>query len=114
MELSQCGRFAAPAILLLLTLADGPKCGASIAADLSRITDRRLRAGTLYATLARLEQAGLIEPCAGLAEDRHRSYRLTADGHTAARQRIAHLSEGTGQPINSRYPRLRDVGKAGP
>ena len=114
MELSQCGRFAVPAVLLLLTLADGPKSGASIAADLSRVTDRRLRAGTLYGTIARLEQAGLIEPCADLAVDQRRSYRLTAAGHTAAQQQIAHLLEGSGQPINSRYPRVRDAGKAVP
>jgi DNA-binding PadR family transcriptional regulator len=90
MELSACGRFAEPALVLLLILDERPKDGPLIAADVSRLTGRDIRPGTLYGTIARLEQTGLVESAEG--EDRRRTYWLTAAGHAAARDYVSRLS----------------------
>src|SRR5260221_14002554 len=74
----EIGRFAEPALLILVSLADGPKHGYAIMTDVEAGTGRPLGAGTLYAALVRLEQRGLVE---GLEPvDRRRPYRLTAGG----------------------------------
>jgi DNA-binding PadR family transcriptional regulator len=85
-ELASLGRFTEPALLILVSLADGPKHGYGIMADIQRLAGVHLGAGTLYAALARLERRGLIVPLA--AEDRRRPYQLTPVGATALR---AHL-----------------------
>ena len=80
--------FAAPALLVLATLADGPKHGYAIMQEAEEMTGQPLGPGTLYAALVRLERRGLIE---GLpAEERRRPYRLTALGATALQ---AHASQ---------------------
>ena len=55
------GRFAEPALLILVSLSDGPKHGYAIMTDVEAGTGRPLGPGTLYAALARLEERGLIE-----------------------------------------------------
>ncbi|GGT19530.1 hypothetical protein GCM10010176_075080 [Nonomuraea spiralis] len=73
-----------PSFLILTALAAAPQHGYGIITDVERISEGelRLRAGTLYAALDRLQAEGLI------AEDREeivdgrlrRYYRLTEDG----------------------------------
>ena len=46
--------FAAPALLVLATLADGPKHGYAIMQEAERMSGQQLGPGTLYAALARL------------------------------------------------------------
>lgn len=75
------GRFAEPAVLVLVSLTDGPKHGYAIMADVEAFSAAPLGPGTLYAVLARLEQAGLIEPMA--ADDRRRPYRITDAGRAS-------------------------------
>ena len=60
----ELGRFAEPALLILVSLRDGPKHGYAIMADVEAGTGRPLGPGTLYAALARLEERGLIEALA--------------------------------------------------
>ena len=74
------GRFAEPALLILVSLSDGPKHGYAIMLDVESATGKPLGPGTLYAALARLEERGLIEALAPV--DRRRPYRLTAVGET--------------------------------
>lgn len=52
-----------PTFLILTALAGGPQHGYGIIGDVDQISDGRvrLRAGTLYAALDRLQQEGLIE-----------------------------------------------------
>src|SRR5579859_424079 len=90
------GRFSEPALLVLISLADGPKHGYAVMEDVARIAAVRLGTGTLYGALARLECHGLIEATAG--DERRRPYRLTDTGVEALR---VHLSE------------LRDLANAG-
>jgi DNA-binding PadR family transcriptional regulator len=77
-RLSELGRFSEPALLILVSLADGPKHGYAIMDDVARLAEVRLGPGTLYGALARLERLGLI--AALPAEDRRRPYQLTDAG----------------------------------
>ena len=87
--ISQTGRFAEPALLILVSLVDGPKHGYAITDDIEVITGVRFGPGTLYGAIARLESRGLIER---LKSDDHRNpYRLTATGEQALRARLASL-----------------------
>jgi DNA-binding PadR family transcriptional regulator len=88
-ELDDFGRFSEPAVLILISLADGPKHGYAMTEDIAVMADLRLGPGTLYGAIARLESRGLIEPIG--AEDRRHPYRLTALGEKALRLRIATL-----------------------
>lgn len=63
---------------MLVSLADGAKHGYALLKDIEDFAGMRLSPGTLYAAIARLEAAGLVESV-GSAE-RRRPYRLTALG----------------------------------
>ena len=82
----ELGRFSDAGLLVLASLADGPKHGYAMIADISRFSGTVLEPGTLYGALARLEKAGWISPLP--AEDRRRPYRITAAGQTALRSQL--------------------------
>ncbi len=84
--LSEFGRYAGPATLILASLADGAKHGYALTKDIESFAGVRLAPGTLYEALARLQGQGLIE--AVESHDRRRPYQLTAVGATVLR---AHL-----------------------
>jgi DNA-binding PadR family transcriptional regulator len=88
-ELSDLGRFSDPSLLILASLAAGPKHGYAMIEDIEQMAGVRLGPGTLYGAIARLEQRGLISPLP--TEERRRPYRLTALGATALRQQLAAL-----------------------
>jgi DNA-binding PadR family transcriptional regulator len=88
-ELDDFGRFAEPALLILISLADGPKHGYAMTEDIAHVADVRLGPGTLYGALTRLEARGLIERLD--SEDRRNPYRLTALGERALRARLASM-----------------------
>ncbi len=73
-------------MLVLTSLADGPKHGYAITTDVEQLAGVRLGPGTLYGALSRLEGKGLIEALP--AEDRRRPYRLTAAGSTALEEQL--------------------------
>jgi DNA-binding PadR family transcriptional regulator len=75
-----------PSLLIMTSLAEGPKHGYAITLDVYEVAGVKLGPGTLYGAIARLEQRGLIEPLA--AEDRRRPYRLTGSGVTALREQL--------------------------
>ncbi len=75
------GRWADPAMMVLASLADGPKHGYAITQDLDETTGITLGPGTLYAVISRLEDRGLIEALP--PEQRRRPYRITAAGAQA-------------------------------
>ena len=88
-ELDEFGRFSEPALLILISLADGPKHGYAMTEDIARIAGLRLGPGTLYGAISRLEARGMIEPVG--AEDRRNPYRITAFGEQALRVRLASI-----------------------
>jgi DNA-binding PadR family transcriptional regulator len=91
MNLSDFGRFSDPSLLILSSLADGPKHGYAMMVDIETITGVRLGPGTLYGALARLEKSGLIQPLP--AQDRRRPYRLTTRGIAALREQLSLLQK---------------------
>jgi DNA-binding PadR family transcriptional regulator len=83
-------RWADPPLLVLASLADGPKHGYAITQDVADTMGVRLSAGTLYAVIARLEARGLIEPLE--SDDRRRPYRITAAGAAALAQQAERMA----------------------
>jgi DNA-binding PadR family transcriptional regulator len=78
-----------PPLLILTSLAGGPKHGHALAKDIEQFAGVMLGPGTLYGAISRLEDSGLIEP---LEDDsRRRPYRLTPDGSTALAAAIVEL-----------------------
>jgi DNA-binding PadR family transcriptional regulator len=75
-----------PTLLILSSLAEGPKHGYAITADVQEIAGVKLGPGTLYGAIARLEERGLIEPLE--SEDRRRPYRLTGAGAALLREQL--------------------------
>jgi DNA-binding PadR family transcriptional regulator len=89
-----------PATLhILLALADGERHGYAIIQDVEERTDGDLHmsAGTLYRSIARMVEQGLISEVANRrtrAEDeRRRYYRLTPFGTAVARAELRRLSQ---------------------
>jgi DNA-binding PadR family transcriptional regulator len=74
-------RFGEPGVLVLLALSDGPKHGYAITTDVLERTGIRLGPGTLYGSLAKLVDLGLIASLP--SEDRRRPYEITAAGRAA-------------------------------
>jgi DNA-binding PadR family transcriptional regulator len=88
-RIPELGRFAEPALVILVSLSDGPKHGYAIMTDVEAGTGRPLGPGTLYAALARLEERGLIEALPPV--DRRRPYRLTAIGAGVLAEQLREL-----------------------
>ena len=88
--LAELGRFAEPSLYILASLADGPKHGYAIMADVESISGQPLGPGTLYGALARMEKRGLIEALE--PEDRRRPYKLTGLGVTTLRAQLEGLA----------------------
>jgi DNA-binding PadR family transcriptional regulator len=78
-----------PPLLILVSLAAGPKHGHALAKDIEDFAGVRLGPGTLYGAITRLEERGLIEP-SGLA-DRRRPYRITSPGSAALAVALADM-----------------------
>jgi DNA-binding PadR family transcriptional regulator len=87
--LESFGRYADPALVVMASLSGGPRHGYAIIQDVAEMGGPRLRPGTLYAVLTRLEHRGLIEALE--PEERRRPYRLTAAGAVALRAQLEHL-----------------------
>jgi DNA-binding PadR family transcriptional regulator len=92
-HLSDLGHFSDPALLIMASLAGGPKHGYAMMEDIETFAQVRLGPGTLYGALARLEQRGWIAPLP--SEDRRRPYCLTAAGAVALRAQLAGLEQVT-------------------
>jgi DNA-binding PadR family transcriptional regulator len=73
-------------VLILTSLADGPKHGYALIQDIRTFSGVQLGPGTLYGALDRLERLGLIAEMP--TEERRHPYRVTAAGVTAL---CAHL-----------------------
>jgi DNA-binding PadR family transcriptional regulator len=91
------GRENDPTVLILTSLASGPKHGYALLLDIEEFAGVRLGPGTLYGAIARLDERGLIEALG--AQGRTRPYRLTAEGSAVLEATLAELrsivEEGT-------------------
>lgn len=73
-------------LLVLTSLAAGPKHGYALIKDVEEFAGVRLGPGTLYGCLSKLEAAGLIEALP--AEDRRHPYRATPAGLRALQAQL--------------------------
>ena len=83
------GAYSDPPLLVLASLATGPKHGHAMIEDIKGMSGSRLGPGTLYGVIARLEARGWIEALP--MEDRRRPYRLTSAGRAALEVKVAAL-----------------------
>ena len=83
------GQFTEQALLVLASLAAGPKHGYAIARDVRALTGIAIGPGTLYVVIARLERQGRVRRLP--AEGRRQPYALTRAGAEALRAESAHL-----------------------
>ncbi|MBA3865572.1 MAG: helix-turn-helix transcriptional regulator [Solirubrobacterales bacterium] len=96
-----------PGLLVLSSLAEGPKHGYAITRDVEQVAGVKLGPGSLYGALARLEEKGMIEALA--AEARRRPYRLTAEGSAALSEQLQMLS----RVVDTGLDRLRIAAEPG-
>jgi DNA-binding PadR family transcriptional regulator len=68
-------------MLVLTSLADGPKHGYALIKDIEQFAAVTLGPGTLYGTLARLEGAGFVKALP--AQKRRHPYEITVQGTAA-------------------------------
>lgn len=92
-DLDDLGRFYEPALLIMISLADGPKHGYAMTQDIEQLSGQKLGAGTLYGSITRLEGRGWIEPLR--SEDRRRPYRLTPAGLRVLNHHLAAMKNLT-------------------
>jgi DNA-binding PadR family transcriptional regulator len=85
---------------ILIALAEGDRHGYGIIQDVARATDGALKlsAGTLYRSVQRMLEQGLIvetrdRPAPELDDERRRYYRITPRGTSAARAEARRLSQ---------------------
>jgi DNA-binding PadR family transcriptional regulator len=77
-ETLDLGRFTEPALLILVSLAEGPKHGYAMMEDIKALSGAAIGPGTLYGALGRLERLGYI--AALPSRDRRVPYRLSDSG----------------------------------
>src|SRR4051794_8670984 len=91
--------FSDAQLLVLTSLADGPKHGHAMLDDIQQMWGARPGPGTLYGATARLEQRGWIDPLP--ADERRKPYRLTEAGQRAFAAKMKTLQRivtiGTGR-----------------
>ena len=78
-----------PQLLILTSLASGPKHGHALAKDIESFAGTVLGPGTLYGAITRLEERGLIEPLP--STERRKPYRLSAAGSEALARQLSEL-----------------------
>jgi DNA-binding PadR family transcriptional regulator len=90
---AEMGHYSDPPLLVLASLASGPKHGHAMIEDIASICGTWLGPGTLYGAIARLEKLGWIEPLP--PEERRRPYRITGEGLRVFRARMTTLQQFT-------------------
>jgi len=76
-------------LLVLASLAAGPKHGYAITADVAEQVGISLGPGTLYGVISRLEERGLIRALP--PQERRRPYEITAAGAKALAEQSARM-----------------------
>ena len=74
-------------VLVLTSLASGPKHGYALIKDIEEFSGVRMGPGTLYGCLSKLEEAGLIEALP--TQDRRHPYRITSQGSAILGERLS-------------------------
>jgi DNA-binding PadR family transcriptional regulator len=90
-----------PSLLILTSLASGPKHGYALLQDIEEFAGVHLGPGTLYGAIGRLEERGWIEALA--PSGRTRPYRLTEPGQ----EELASMLGGLRAIVDEASTRLR-------
>lgn len=80
------GRFGDPGLLVLMSLASGPKHGHAMTVDILEHSGEQLGPGTLYGSIAKLSERGLIASLP--SADRRLPYEITPEGREALREAL--------------------------
>jgi len=99
------GRFAEPALLILISLAEHPRHGYAMMEDIAAFASVKLGPGTLYGAIARLEERGFIT--AVETNNRRQPYRLTEFGYAALNDQLENITSVT----NAGLERIQQQGK---
>ena len=83
-------KLSGPPLLVLTSLASGPKHGHALLKDIEAFSGTHLGAGTLYGAIGRLVERGLIAPLP--EDDRRHPYKITEEGQVLFRQVITEMS----------------------
>lgn len=104
------GRPNDPPVLILTSLASGPKHGYALMQDIQGFAGVKLGPGSLYGAISRLEERGLIEPVGSAS--RTRPYRLTASGREVLEAALVGMRTivEVGTARLSRAPRVAPLG----
>jgi DNA-binding PadR family transcriptional regulator len=101
---------------ILVALADRERHGYGIMQDVAIRTDGKMRLspGTLYGSIKRMLEQGLIQesderPDPELDDERRRYYRITSFGRLVAVAETERLSKLIGQAVASLLPKSRPV-----
>lgn len=78
-----------PEILILASLASGPRHGYAMMQDIERFAGAKLGPGTLYTAITRLVERKLIVPEASAG--RQRPYRITAKGSESLESQLREM-----------------------
>jgi DNA-binding PadR family transcriptional regulator len=78
-----------PELLILASLASGPKHGYAVMNDVEGFVGVTLGPGTLYTAITRLVEKKLVAPVPSTG--RQRPYRLTADGAKLLAEQLADM-----------------------
>jgi DNA-binding PadR family transcriptional regulator len=78
-----------PPLLILTSLAGGPKHGHALSKDIEGFAGVVLGPGALYGAITRLEERGLIEALE--SDDRRRPYRLSASGSAYLAESVSEM-----------------------
>src|ERR1700751_2921102 len=90
-KFDELGRFADPSLLILTSLADGPKHGYAIMTDVAAFSGVNMETGTLYGALSRLERRGWVRPLT--TQERRRPYEITAAGQEVLAEQVKTLQQ---------------------
>jgi len=85
------GRSNEPPVLILTSLAAGPKHGYALTKDIEEFAGVNLGPGTLYGAIARLEERGFIAPEPAGDDERRRPYRITGEGRVALESAVRQM-----------------------
>ena len=96
------GRFAEPSLLILTSLADGPKSGYAIKSDVAGFSGASMAPGTFYGARSWLERRGWVAPLATC--ERRRPYQITRRRPGPAGRAAQHHAAGRAhRPPAHRY-----------
>ncbi len=77
-------------LLIMTSLASGPKHGYALLKDIEGFAGTKLGPGTLYGAISRLDERGLIEALE--PDGKTRPYQLTEEGRAALQRTLRELS----------------------